>query len=154
MLPARKLQPLDHPELFALPDAYAPLALPDLPIAFVAPIRWDEDTQVKTSKGTKKKRFASFSAARRMLDCEPEKLRSILRTGLIYAYKGTEHAKSWWVIDLAGVYLYRENQRRRAIGLPPAPDWAAYSAHMTALNAAAPTIQGPPPVAPDTADGM
>ena len=151
---ARKLQPLDHPELFALPDVYAPMAIPSIPVAFVAPVRWDEDTQVKTSKGTRKKRFGSFSAGRRMLDCEPEKLRAILKTGLIYAYNGTDAAKSWLVIDLAGIYLYRENQRRRALGLPAAPDWAAYSAHMAALNAAVPTTQGPPPVAPETADGM
>lgn len=151
---ARKLQAFDHPELFALPDAYAPMSIPEIPVAFVAPIRWDEDTQVKTSKGTRKKRFGSFSAARRMLDCEPEKLRAILRTGLIYAYKGTEAAKSWWVIDLAGIYLYRENQRRRALGLPAAPDWAAYSAHMAALNSAVPAAQGPPPIDTAAADGM
>jgi hypothetical protein len=154
MSTARKLQPIDHPELFALPDAMAPMALPAISVAFVAPVRWDEDTTVKTSKNTKKKRFGSFSAGRRMLDCEPEKLRAILRSGLIYAYKGTDAAKSWWVIDLAGIYMYRENQRRKAIGLQPAPDWAAYSAHMQALNAANPAAQGPPPIATETADKM
>jgi hypothetical protein len=81
-----------------------------------------------------------------LLDCEPLKLRTILRTGLIYAYKGTDHEKSWWCIDLVGIYLYRENQRRRAIALPPAPAWSAYSTHMQALNSAAPEVTGPPPV--------
>lgn len=137
----------DHPELFVLPDALACLALPPLPATFLAPVRWDDDVKIKTSHGTEKKRFGSFSAARRLLDCEPLKLRTILRTGLIYAYKGTEHEKSWWCIDLVGVFLYRENQRRRAIGLPQAPAWAAYSSHMAALNAEAPTVAGPPPVA-------
>jgi hypothetical protein len=153
---ARKIHLLpDHPDLFELPVSIATLALPTVQEAFTAPIRWDEDTEVKTSKGTRKRRFGSFSAARRMLDCEPEKLRAILRTGLIYAYKGTDAAKSWWVIDLAGIYLYRENQRRRAIGLQPAADWAAYSAHMAALNAKdAATTTGPPPVGKTTADGM
>lgn len=136
----------DHPELFVLPDAMAPLALPALPAKFAAPISWTEDVTLKSSKGTDKKRFGSFSAARRLLDCEPLKLRTILRTGLIYAYKGTEHEKSWWCIDLAGIYLYRENQRRRAIGLPPAPAWRDYSAHMAALNAEVPDAAGPPPV--------
>ena len=143
-----------NPDLYTLPIALARLSPPGIPAAFVAPVKWDEDNQVKTSQGTKKKRFGSFSAARRMLDCEPEKLRPILRTGLIYAYKGTDHAKSWWVIDLAGIYLYRENQRRRAIGLPAAPEWADYSAHMAALNHAVPTAQGPPPVAATTADAL
>lgn len=145
---ARRLRSVpDHPELFLLPDAMADLALPSLPVSFVAPVTWTEDVILKSAKGTDKKRFGSFSAARRLLDCEPLKLRTILRTGLIYAYKGTEHEKSWWCIDLAGIYLYRENQRRRAIALPQAPAWAAYSAHMAALNAEAPTVAGPPPVA-------
>jgi len=120
-----------------------------------APVRWDEDVTVRSSAGTRKKRFGSFSAARRMLDCEPEKLRTILRTGLIYAYKGTAAAKSWWVIDLAGIYLYREHQRRRCLGMAPAADWAAYCAHMAALNAASPAATaGPPPVSASTADAM
>jgi hypothetical protein len=144
---AHKLRPvLDHPELFVLPDAMADLALPALPANFTAPKSWTEDVTLKSAQGTSKKRFGSFSAARRMLDCEPLKLRTILRTGLIYAYKGTEHEKSWWVIDMAGIYLYRENQRRRAIGLPPTPAWAAYSAHMAALNAADPKVAGPPEI--------
>ena len=145
MSAARKLKAPDHPELFLLPDAYAPMLKPELPAAFVAPIKWDEDVILKSAKGTDKKRFGSFSAARRMLDCEPLKLRTILRTGLIYAYKGTDHEKSWWCIDLAGIYLYRENQRRRAIGLPPTPAWKSYSDHMTALNAESPAVAGPPP---------
>jgi hypothetical protein len=144
MSAARKY--LDHPELFVLPDAMADLSLPSLPQGFTAPRTWTEDVTLKTSKGTEKKRFGSFSAARRLLDCEPLKLRTILRTGLIYAYKGTDHEKSWWCIDLAGIYLYRENQRRRAIGLPATPAWTAYSAHMTALNAESPDVAGPPPV--------
>ena len=122
----------------------APMVLPSMPIT--APIKWDEDTKLRTSKGTEKKRFGSFSAARRMLDCEPQKLRVILRTGLIYAYKGTDHEKSWWVIDLAGIYLYRENQRRKCIGLPATAAWAAYTAHMKALNDVDPAVEGPPVV--------
>ena len=144
MSTARKF--LDHPELFVLPDSMADLSMPSLPQNFTAPRTWTEDVTLKTSKGTEKKRFGSFSAARRMLDCEPLKLRTILRTGLIYAYKGTDHDKSWWCIDLAGIYLYRENQRRRAIGLPQAPAWAAYSAHMQALNAEDPQVAGPPEI--------
>lgn len=144
MATARKL--LDHPELFVLPDAMADLSLPSIPETFQAPRTWTEDVVIKTSKGTEKKRFGSFSAARRLLDCEPLMLRTILRTGLIYAYKGTEHEKSWWRIDLAGVYLYRENQRRRSCGLPSTAAWIAYSAHMTALNSHSPDIAGPPPV--------
>lgn len=89
---------------------------------------------IRTRKGTNKRRFGSFLAACRMLDCEPEKLRTILRSGMIYAYKGTDAPKSWWLIDLLGLYLYRDNQRRKAIGLPPTPDWSAYSAHMANLN--------------------
>ena len=147
MTSARKLRALpDHPELFAMPETMAPLSVPAMPTAFVAPIRWDEETKIKTSKGTEKKRFGSFSAARRMLDCEPQKLRVILRTGMIYAYKGTDHEKSWWVIDLVGIYLYRENQRRKAIGLQAAGAWSDYSAHMAALNADTPAVAGPPPV--------
>ena len=145
MAAARKY--LDHPELFVLPDAMADLSLPSLPSNFTAPKSWTEDVTLKSAQGTTKKRFGSFSAARRMLDCEPLKLRTILKTGLIYAYKGTDHEKSWWVIDLAGIYLYRENQRRRAIGLPATPAWSAYSAHMQALNAESPDVAGPPPVA-------
>lgn len=145
-----------HPELFdSIPESLATLALPAVAAAFTAPTRWEEDVTVKTSRGTRKKRFDSFSAARRMLDCEPEKLRAILATGLVYAYKGTSAPKSWWVIDLAGIYLYRENQRRRGLGLPPAADWAAYAAHMAALNSASPAITaGPPPIAHITADGI
>lgn len=144
---AARHRQLDHPELFLLPDSYKDLALPTVPQGFVAPRTWTEDVTLKTAKGTEKKRFGSFSAARRLLDCEPQKLRTILRTGLIYAYKGTDHEKSWWVIDLVGIYLYRENQRRRAIGIQPAPAWVAYSGHMQALNAADPAVTGPPPVA-------
>lgn len=143
---ALKYKHLDHPELFVLPDHISDLVLPKVPDNFVAPVSWTEDVTLKTSKGTEKKRFGSFSAARRMLDCEPLKLRTILRTGLIYAYKGTDHDKSWWCIDLVGIYLYRENQRRRAIGLPQAPDWAAYSQHMQALNAEDPQVAGPPEI--------
>jgi len=145
MAAAHKL--LDHPDLFVLPDSIQEILLPEIPPTFTAPKTWTEDVTLKTSKGTEKKRFGSFSAARRMLDCDPLKLRTILRTGLIYAYKGTDHEKSWWVIDLAGIYLYRENQRRRAIALPATPAWAAYTAHMTALNAAEPAVSGPPAVA-------
>lgn len=147
MSAARHLRSIpDHPELFVLPDAMVELALPALPERFVAPRTWTEDVTLKSVKGSDKKRFGSFSKARRLMDCEPLKLRTILRTGLIYAYKGTDHEKSWWCIDLAGIYLYRENQRRRAIALPPTPAWAAYSAHMTALNAADPEVSGPPSV--------
>lgn len=136
----------DHPELFVLPDSLSDLSLPAVPRDFRAPVSWTEDVTLTTAHGTSRKRFGSFSAARKLLDCEPLKLRTILRTGLIYAYKGTDHEKSWWCIDLVGIYLYRENQRRRAIGLPAAPAWANYSAHMQALNAADPAVSGPPPV--------
>lgn len=125
----------------------AALALPPLHGTFRAPSSWDEDVTVRSATGTKKRRFGSFSAARRMLDCEPEKLRAILRTGLIYAYKGTEAAHSWWVIDLAGIYLYREHRRRCGLGLPPHQDWTAYCAHMARLNATHSDITtGPPQV--------
>lgn len=137
---------IDHPELFVLPDSMAELVLPPLPDQFIAPLRWDDDVKLKTSVGTSRKRFGSFSEARRMLDSEPLMLRTILRTGLIYAYKGTDHEKSWWKIDLVGIYLYRENQRRRAIGLPPTAAWSAYSAHMESLNSTDPNVSGPPPV--------
>ena len=147
----------DRPQDLAklpLPKRLVRLAPPAIPPAFVAPIKWEDDIRVKTPKGTWKRRNGSFSAARRMLDCEPCKLRAILHTGLIYAYKGTDADKSWWVIDLAGVYLYRDNQRRKAVGLPPSPDWHAYSAHMAVLNAAVPAAMGPPAVGPGTVAGM
>jgi hypothetical protein len=129
-----------------LPIHFARLRPPVLAASFVAPLKWEEDALIKSSKGTDKKRFGSFCAARRMLDCDPDKLRAILKSGLIYAYRGTEARNSWWVIDLAGIYLYRENQRRRTLGLPQAADWAAYSAHMAALNADQPVVTGPPPL--------
>jgi hypothetical protein len=159
MIPAmpKRIDMTDRPQDLAnlpLPEHLVRLAPPAIPPAFVAPIKWDADTRVKTGKGTWKKRNGSFSAARRMLDCEPEKLRAILKSGLIYAYKGTDADKSWWVLDLAGVYLYRDNQRRKAVSLPPSPDWLAYSAHMAALNAAVPSAMGPPPVEPGTVAGM
>lgn len=153
-MPAPKLRALpDHPDLFDLPEKLAPLALPPVAEAFVAPVNWAEDTTVKTTKGTKKKRFGSFEKARAMLDCEKEKLRAILASGLIYAYRGTDAKNSWWTIDLAGLYLYRENQRRRGLGMPSTADWAAYSDHMRRLNAAAPDLtEGPPPIPPGIAD--
>lgn len=155
-MPAHKFRILpDHPDLFDLPEKLAPLALPPVAAEFNAPIRWDEDATVKTSKGTRKKRFGSFEEARRMLGCEKEKMRAILASGLIYAYRGTDAKNSWWTIDLAGLYLYRENQRRRGLGMPPTADWAAYSDHMRRLNAASPDLtEGPPPIPPAIADAL
>lgn len=77
--------------------------------------------------------------------CDAAVMRRIIRTGLIYAFQATERSDSWYKIDSVGIYLYRENQRRRTTGQPPTQQWLDYSAWMKRLNAKEPEVMGPPP---------
>ena len=138
-LPKLKLLP-DHPEL--------DLGLvPPAPAKFVLPASPKTDTTLKTSKGVEKKRFVRIAVACQIMGgLEAGQMRNLVRSGLIYSFQSSPHPSSWLKIDSVGVYLYRENQRRRGCGQPPTQQWLDYSAHMTALNAANPTVMGPPPV--------
>ena len=128
-----------HPEL--------DLGLPPAPAKFVCPASPKDQTTLRTSKGVEKKRFVQIKDACHIMGgCDQGVMRGIIRTGLIYAFKATERSDSWFKIDSVGVYLYRENQRRRAIGQPPTQQWLDYSAWMKKLNAADPEVMGPPPV--------
>jgi hypothetical protein len=130
----------DHPEL----DLGI---LPPAPAKFVCPASPKDDTVLRTSKGVEKKRFVRIAVACQIMGgLEPGQMRNLIRSGLIYAFQSSPHPSSWLKIDSVGVYLYRENQRRRGCGQPPTPAWIEYSEHMTKLNAANPTVMGPPPV--------
>ena len=134
---ARKILQL-HPVLpfFAeMPSTAEPTpTLPPIP-AVTAPVTWDEDTTLHTRAGTTRNRFGTSTQACKIMDnCDRKTLHSVLRTGLIYAYRMNEHKNSRWRIDLVGCTLYRENRRRRGSGLPPSQAWLDYQAHMTQLN--------------------
>ena len=123
------------------------LGLPPAPRKFVCPASPKDHTILRTSKGIEKKRFIQIKDACAIMGgCDQGVMRGIIRTGLIYAYKTTDRPDSWFKIDSVGVYLYRENQRRRTIGQPPTQQGVDYSAHMQKLNTADPEVFGPPPI--------
>lgn len=139
MATSSSLRIVHHPEL--------DLGLPPAPPKFVCPASHKEHTTLRTSKGVERKRMIHMQDACTIMGgMHATHMRRLLRSGLIYCFKASERSDSWFKIDSVGVYLYRENQRRRALGHPPTQQWLDYSAWMTRLNSANPDVMGPPPI--------